>query len=316
MVDEDRGFGPFYIEACRDTRLKSWFRLRQWFYDGNFEEGRFPYMSIEPWYEDPDPPWPRVPCTVPMTEVFYNSELHYSSIISMITSRFPSIYQKASPPDPSERPVRNPQLEEASEQWENTHPGLDLELKLADIPGLEGAELDGMKFLVFRTAQIPTHILAKFLESREQPDPRDDSFRAFEPFSYLIADTGGSTVEGRKASTTRTDLGHFPPSRFVGKSAGDVIEAFQEIVGPLQDRRSLYATRCFLVLDEITAQEEISACKVVVALYNDWCVSTVTFAALKKGILKAFEMLFLDPDMLTLDDRNLITENVYGPELR
>ena len=46
-----------------------------------------------------------------------------------------------------------------------------------------------------------------------------------------------------------------------------------------------------------------------------WCPRSVSFGALKKGILKAFEILILDPDMLKLDDHNVTTEYVYGPDV-
>ncbi|KAF2106926.1 hypothetical protein BDV96DRAFT_654261 [Lophiotrema nucula] len=310
------GFGPLYLETSRSRRLRLWTPLKDWFEAGDHEEGQYPYMNIEPWYEEPDPPWPRHPFTIPMSEIYYNAELYYRSLLWMIKSRIPAIYQKV---DPSEREgspePKNAEQEKASKVWEKRHPGLKDELQNANIPGLGSAETDGMKFLVFRTVDVGRGYLKSFLESRDEPGPQTNTSETSAPFSYLFADTDGFTVEGNEASKKKDGLEHVQPSQLIGKSTDEVFQIFEDLVSLLKDMRSLYATRTFIILDEKAVSDgRHRSPLVVVVTHRSWCARRISRGALTKGVLKAFEMLFLDPDMLKTNEAGVITEDAYGLE--
>jgi hypothetical protein len=308
--------GPLYLETSRDKRLEVRQQTVQWFKESKDETGRFPTLVIGPWFEEPNPPWPRGPFTIPMNEVFYNTELHYAALLEMLTARAIRFYQSVNATNKDgSNVVVNPELLKRSEEWEKQHRDHEDAVLEAELPGLEGSDADGMKFLVFRTANISRQNLERFLETREQPDPRSETFRVFQAFSYLLADTG-FILDNTNGSTNTTDLGHFPPSRFIGKSIQDFLQSWDEIIRPLKNCRSFYATRCFIILDAITAKDGKDTVGVVTVTSDGWCTRRVSYGALNKGILKAFEMLTLDPDMIELDERNVITEDkYYGPSV-
>ena len=93
-------------------------------------------------------------------------------------------------------------------------------------------------------------------------------------------------------------------------------DAWDKMIEPIKNRRSLYATRCFLVLDSSSAVAGNETAQIVIETLRGWFARRVSFGVLRKGILKAFEMLLLSPEMLRVDERTrVITEAVYGPNI-
>lgn len=303
--------GSFYLETSRSRRLAVRKRLLEYYRtDGIIEDGLFLTATLEPWLEDPDPPWPRNPFCAPMSELASNAEMQYAIVCLMVRDRLPYHYQTfdfSEQVDPGKE--RNEQLYKRSRIWEQKGDELKAALQKDNVIGIEGAAADGMKFLVFQTAKISPTRLAAFFDTAK---PNVDHEPTPEPFSYLFLKDSKTALDEYKGYTTALAV---PKSDFIGRPVNELGTIWENLIHPISECRSMIATHCFIVLDEGTANRAVV--KVIVESPNGYLYArSVTFGALKKGILKAFEMLLLDLDALETDEKDLVTEHVYGSNVK